>query len=584
MINKKIFNRLNLNLLCLCLLIIVIIPLNLSVIDNYVFSLSFFFSLISIAFVLCLILLSISLVITSIPFKFNIYSSYSILIGFLLYWVFVIGIFFPVTGIPGPFSLDLSLRLRYIILLKIIFSFFFYIFLIKRDKNYFFFRFIYFFILANIIFLSFNIQNNHQNQKSKNDLSKFGNKNLIVLSFDGISGHKIYEEVVNNLKLNKILKDFKFYKDTVTGGPHTWPSINIEINGKLKNELSKNILDKKNIDTLVYGTYKTAIFDKSKGIKDGEVQNYNSAFELNNFFQIYVIASIGRWATPAGVILVEPFIYTKSYLNLVNIFSFKNQNKLNPYNFIKTPSNINLYEFDLIFDNMTYNKDLEHVIRMYHFGFSHWPIKVNRNCDEVKSLEKTIVSHEHEKIILGCVSKKIIKFLNNLKKNKVYMNSMVVIKSDHAKPNCMERTHTKDKISDFFGQRKCNKYYKNYPYTEKLNNNFYWGFGRYKPFIMIKDSSRTRENIEISNKQVFLHDLSSTYCNFFFEPKECNYLNKNNLAKEEKKFSINEYDIYIPKIDKPLSTTQFEDLKKYTMTNDITFLDFLKLNNIITKK
>ena len=80
----------------------------------------------------------------------------------------------------------------------------------------------------------------------------------------------------------------------------------------------------------------------------------------------------------------------------------------------------------------------------------------------------------------------------------------------------------------------------------------------------------------VSNKQVFLHDLSSTYCNFFYSFKECSYLNKNNLIENEDQFSINNYDIYIPKLEKPLSTTQFEDLKKYTISNDLTFLDFLK--------
>ena len=45
---------------------------------------------------------------------------------------------------------------------------------------------------------------------------------------------------------------------------------------------------------------------------------------------------------------------------------------------------------------------------------------------------------------------------------------MIVIKSDHVKPNCIERAHTKNKLSDFFG-KSCNKYYKDYPYTEKIN-------------------------------------------------------------------------------------------------------------------
>jgi hypothetical protein len=577
---KFFFNRVNLNLFILSLLIIITIPLNLSRTSNFVYTLDFFITLIFIAILLSIILITFSILITNILTKLKVYSVYSFLVGFLLLWVFIMGNFFPVTGIPGVFSLDLTVRLRYVILIKLVLTFLFYLFLIKKDINSYFFRFIYFFVLSNIIFLSLNIQNDYKNPNYKYSLSDFGNKNLIVLSFDGISGHKIFEEIINHKKFYEILKDFKFYKNTVSGAPHTWPSINIEINGKLKNQGSDNILDKKDINTLVYGSYTTVLNDKKKGIPDGKVEDYSGSFKINTFFQNYIIPSIGRWSTPLGVILIEPIIRKEFYINLMDLVSFNNYNKLNPYNFVQSPHNINLYEYDLIFDNISYNQNLNNVIRMYHFIFSHWPITVNENCKEIVSIPSTISSYEHESIILKCISKKIIKFINNLKSNKIYNNSMIVIKSDHGKPNCIERTHTKDQISEFFKQRKCNKYYKDYPYTEKLNNNFYWGFGRYKPFIMIKDANQINDEIKISNKQVFLHDLSATYCNFFFKLDECHYLKKNNLAEDESQFSKNDYDIYIPKLEKPLSTTHFDDLKKYTMSSDVTLLDFLKLNKI----
>ena len=195
---KNIFNRLNLNLLTLSLLIIVTIPLNLSRSYNnsIVYTADFFISLISASLILALILIIFSILLFNIKNKFNIYSVYSFFVGFLLIWVFIMGNFFPVTGIPGPFSLDLSVRLRYIILFKIVFAFLFYIFLIKKDKKNLFFRFIYFFVLANIIFLLLNIQNKQSIHKQKYSLSEFGKKNLIVLSYDGISGHKIFEEVI----------------------------------------------------------------------------------------------------------------------------------------------------------------------------------------------------------------------------------------------------------------------------------------------------------------------------------------------------------------------------------------------------
>ena len=86
-------------------------------------------------------------------------------------------------------------------------------------------------------------------------MSNFGKKNLIVLSFDGISGHKIYKEILKNREFKRTLKDFKFFKNTITGAPFTSPSINIEINGEYKSEKFQNILNNKNIDTQVYNTY-----------------------------------------------------------------------------------------------------------------------------------------------------------------------------------------------------------------------------------------------------------------------------------------------------------------------------------------
>tara|TARA_B100000902_G_C27279237_1_gene900702 strand:+ start:117 stop:1865 length:1749 start_codon:yes stop_codon:yes gene_type:complete len=578
---KNIFNRLNLNLVTISLLIIVIIPLNLARSHNETYTSDLFISLISVALILSLILITFSILLININKKLNIYSVYSFLVGLLLIWVFITGNFFPVSGIPGPFSLDLSVRLRSIILFKIVFILLFYVFLIKKDKKNLFFQFVYFFVLANFIFLTFNYQNNNNNNNHKYSLSEFGKKNLIVLSYDGISGHKMFEEVIKDKNFYQKLKDFKFYKNTVAGGPYTDISINIEINGKFETDETNNILNNKDINTLIYGSYISSLLDKSKGVSAG-LQDYGSAFEVNTFFQNYITASIGRWATPLSVILIEQLKYTNEYIDFINLISFKDNNKPNPYNFIKSNLNLSLYENDIIFDNIVYNKDLGNVIRMYHFSFSHWPITINENCEEVKSLSDTVSSYDHESIALKCISKKIIKFLDNLKKNKVYNNSMIIIKSDHAKPNCIERTHTKEKISNFFGIKKCNKYYKDYPYSEKLNNNYYWGFGRYKPFIMIKDVNQNKDEIEISNKQVFLHDLSATYCNFMLNFKECNYLKKNNLIEDEEKFSIYNYDIYIPKPDKPLSTTNLNDLKKYTMSNDVTFLNFLKLNKIIS--
>ena len=582
MINKILFNKLNLNLIVIVLLIIVIIPLNLSRTDLFVYNLELFISLVSITLILSCGLMIFSCLITAISLKFSAYSTYSSIVGFLLLWVFIAGIFFPVTGEHDPFfNLGLSINKKYEIVLKAILIILFWFLLKKKDKKNYFLRFIYFFVLTNFVFLFLNIQNNY-NKDYKNNLNEFGKKNLIVLSFDGISGHKMYEEIINNKNFNKNLKDFKFYKNTITGAPFTNPSINIEINGKLINRDSKNyyknILNEKNLDSSVYASYSDFIFDKSKAIRKGELQNYNIYFKINRFFQSYGIGSVGRWATPFGVFLTESLFYNEVYKDFINLISRNGSNKKNPFDSIKTFEKVDLYEYDMIFDNITFNEDLNDVVRMYHFTFSHWPILVNENCEEVQSLDDEIVSFKQEELVLKCVSKKIVKFLKNLKTKKIYDNSMIIIKSDHGKPNYIERNYSQ-KISDIFKKKKYNKHYKNYPYNQKINNSFYWGFGRYKSFILIKDQNQTKDKIEISGKQVFLHDLSTTYCNFFFKLEECNHFDKNNLVKNENQFNKNNYDIYIPKYVN--SSTHMEDLKKYLISNNLPLIDSLKLNEII---
>lgn len=313
--NQFFFNRSNLNLFFIAFLIIVIIPLNFVLADLSAYNLELFISLVSVALILSSILIIFSCLIKVISLKLNIYSIFSSLVGFSLLWIFVTGIFFPVTGGQGPFlNLTLSIDKKYEIILEAILIVLFYFILKKKDKKNYFSRFIYFFVLTNFIYLLLNIQNDNDRAKnSKNTLNEFGKKNLIVLSFDGVSGHKIYEEVINDKNLNQSLKDFKFYKNTISGAPFTNPSINLEINGKLKNKDSKNfyenILNKKDLDTSVYGSYHDFVSDKNNATKHGELNEYTFHFDINKFFHSYGIGSVED-----GAHLLVYFLYNQYFI------------------------------------------------------------------------------------------------------------------------------------------------------------------------------------------------------------------------------------------------------------------------------
>lgn len=578
--NNLIFNKFNLNILNLNLLICLIIPINLGKSYDYIYDIKLIISLLLTSIIFSFILFTFSSCLKVLG-KWNLYSIFTSIISFSLVWIFFTGNFFPISGLSGQFlNLDLPIRLRFIILIKTILIFLFYLFLTKKDKNYVFFKFISFFVLIQLIFIIFSIQK-ISNINTEKKLNNFGKKNLIVLSFDGISGGKIYNEISKNIFFKDAIKDFKLYKNTLTGAPFTTPSINIEINGTYEENLTQNILNNKNIDVRVYNTYNSALINRDKGVYKGEFKKYNLAFRVNNFFQNYGAGAVGRWASPVGVILINPIFDKKIYKSFINFITFFDESKINPFNYINRTNKVDLYEYDNIFNEIIYDKNLEKVIRMFHFTFSHWPISLNENCEEITFFENQIKSYFHEEVMLKCISKKIIFFLNNLKKKDLYDNSMIVIKSDHAKPNCIETHHTKYTISEFFKPRKCNKHYNEYPLTEKLNNHFYYGVGRYKTFILIKDRQKINQEIEISDKQVFLHDLSVTYCSFFFNFDECNILDRNNLILSEDEFKINSYDMYFTKPEFPLSTTDFSKLKKYQMTSDQNFLEFLRFNQFI---
>ena len=109
---------------------------------------------------------------------------------------------------------------------------------------------------------------------------------------------------------------------------------------------------------------------------------------------------------------------------------------------------------------------------------------------------------------------------------KTINNSFIVIKSDHGKPN---------------------GYYDEFPLKLRINESRYWGLGRYKTFLMIKNTDKINSEIEIITKHVFLHDLAKTYCSFFYKETICDkkYIG-NNLDRITKEFKNYEYEIFIP--------------------------------------
>ncbi len=480
----------------------------------------------------------------------------------ILIWVFFIGFFFPITGEHDPFLSSLfSIRSRYIVLLKIVIILVFFLIIEKKNLIYLLRKFILFYISINLIFIFYNFISNYQKLFFP-EINVFGEKNLIVLSLDGISGKEITNKIQEDDEFRKELQDFKLYNNVTSAWPATVNSLNAELNSKVleinDQNLSKNILNDKKFNTIVYGNYKHFVNEEKRKVFRGHFKEYGRSYRLNSFFQRVTVGTFARWGSPLLLSIFENKIfYSKIYKRILDIIAFDIGQKDNPYNSgIHTKYMVHMKEFDNIFDQTKLDLDVKNVIRMYHFSFSHWPIRLNEKCEEVKSLDLKLT--EQERVVVNCLGEKIKYFIRKLKEEKIYNNSFIVIKSDHGKPN---------------------GYYDEFPLKLRINDSRYWGFGRYKTFLMIKNKDNINSDIEIIKKHIFLHDLAKTYCSFFYKETTCDkkYIG-NNLDKMTAEFENYEYEIFIP--NKKETFLKLKDFDKYMIKNDKSLYESLLQNNV----
>ena len=549
------------------LTVILIIPFNLIYSEKKLLfeytSYEYFFTYLNLFILLCAISLSIYYILSYLIIKVNesFYKYLTFFISFIFYWIMINGLFLPLVGEADPFFyLDYSIRLRYIFLIKLSLILLLSIYVTKFNYKNLALRFTSTFLILNLI-LNLFLTNSEQSIVKKNEINVFGSNNLIVVSLDGVSGLKLNEEIQNNIKFKELLKDFKLYKNVTSSWPATMNSINAELHEKIietnDNNLNENILNDKNINIAVYNAYAKFVNNKENAILRGTYKEYGKTFRTNSFFQNVLLPSVSRWGTPYLVPILTKTLFSSNYKKLMRVISLEKYNEKNPFNFVHTPYFVQMHEYDLIFsDDMIYNPAIKDTIRMFHFDFSHWPLRVTKDCEEIR--ESNISGYKQEAIAIKCLTKKISSFIDALKKNNLYNNSLIIFKSDHGKPN---------------------GYYKDSPFNIKINDNRHWGYGRYKTFVMLKDKNKSKKQIEISNKHVFLADLAATYCNFFKEQNYCKKKYKgNNLLLPEKMFSDNSYEIYLPNYNRA-----FLDMKgftKYNVPNNESLLDSLKKTDV----
>jgi len=349
-----------------------------------------------------------------------------------------------------------------------------------------------------------------------------GQKNLIVISLDGIPG-KSFNKIITSHENKKFFKDFTNYKNSFSHEVATWGSLFTELYGApdwkliandqsdLK-ELNESFKEKNYFmdDSYVYGKYaKLAPKSSIRLDPNKSKESFNQEKSIET-----ISSSLCSWGF---CILGKKYGNFKNYFNYVYSKFFIEDNDNSHI--------LSLQDLNSIVESFEKSAHPEGVF-IGHFFFGHYPIKFDKNCSYVG--EKFIKQNE-ESIdeLTECAILIIKKIITQLLNSGLYDNSYIVFKSDHGKPR---------------------SYYKNGIQSLKVNGHDLWGYDRFRPFVLVKKPLAVNDELTHKEQPFFLSDLRDIYTLF----RKNKSLNKNYLNSIESSEIVEQINnkktfIFIPK-------------------------------------
>ena len=470
---------------------------------------------------------------------------------FLLFWFTISGLLFPIiekAGMVDPIdtkikisALTATLAVTSILTLGVY----------SKYKNY-------IFIFFGILVGSPLIQNATKIFSFFKDYERGGvtvlskEKNVLVFSFDGIPGKIALDLINENADLSDQFSDFTSFSNVVGAASATVPSlmselygtVNLKAIGNTERELHKLLnkdellLNDPNYSSFNYCTYQYFSNKPEMVVPIGGISESPSlmkeGIDIYDFLD-FVIVRMGTRYLLKTVNFVSSGIFPYKQLSFKildiqsstdNDLDLKLENhKGNDWD----KKNIQTFnDFNAFIDNLTNDSEVP-CIRHMHFTFTHYPVDFDENMNYQSDSYEWHKANQNEKgtrnETLGTLNR-ISDLLDKLKEIDAYDNSFIVIKSDHGKPK---------------------EYYDTSPDNVMINDHDKWGFGRYRPLLMIKEIDKTSDRIKDINRLVTLGDLAVTLRSRFSSIREHAQVPGVDLLNPEKTSGQNEvFYMYIP--------------------------------------
>ena len=377
--------------------------------------------------------------------------------------------------------------------------------------------------------------NKFSNPKTAFDL-QLGKQNLIVFSFDGIPGITLNKIALDAPGLSDAFKDFTLYENAVSHSPATFASIFSEIFGasnwkNVTNVAGEDLFSLKNKfinseqtwyleEAVHYGPY------TSFRRPHNTLSYANNSHGLLKDKQPYVPMHSQRLIS-SSICRFGFCVFGEKYGNF-NRYIMKLIHLMG-FNDIRSNFEHDYNALGYVLNNLNkIEKDFGAFFG--HFIFSHHPILHDENCHFISNMPTK--SEAQVKDQVTCIIETMRKIVNELKRKKLYKNSLIVFKSDHGKP------------SEYFNKETVRG-------IEIFHEGNIFGYDRYRPFVMLKLPHQQNDKTNFNRNIFYISDLSKIYCEsykYFSNVPNRSCVSLQKLLNDEYKLNNDRSNyLYVPK-------------------------------------
>lgn len=339
------------------------------------------------------------------------------------------------------------------------------------------------------------------------------NRNIIVLSFDGLPLAPSLELLREKPELRETFKDFVFFENAISGHPATFASIVSEMRGDV--DIKTRFRNQKKMSSELDGSQLITNYLKNRGYKVSTYGMYGRyfearerAYELGDFQPPRTLSETAEEAEQllqfAAARTISPYLafHVRFAQSLIESLGLdKNDEEMNRklknhHGELWDKRDLkSLHDFEAYLSNLRVSDDPSPVAHFTHFLHTHFPIDLDSDC-AYRSYDKNwYEAHQTRagaKEETECALSQMAKFVKKLKHLGVYDKSLIVLKSDHGQP---VRYNDPAKLESF---------------TVRGHKN--WGFARYEPLLAIKDFDNSSTAPTYDDRPAILSDLAMTLC------------------------------------------------------------------------